>query len=289
MKNIEAPQDGQAQESGHQKSEDLEIRKILDPIPDKNKWCVEFGAWDGDFLCNTRFLIRDHGYSAVLIEGSRKKFAQLQKNYLGNKNVFTFNKLVGFNNHDNLDTILSATPIPADFDFLTIDIDGNDYHVWNACVKYKPKVVLVEFNPTIPTEVRFVQPADPALAQGTSLLSFVDLGKQKGYELVSVTQWNAFFVRSEYFPLYNIADNRPEVLRKYLALLTYIFSGYDGTVFLRGNCGLPWHNIYLKESKVQHVPKFFRHYPGRFSLPQRFFFFLFTDPVFLIKKIFRLS
>lgn len=181
-----------------QSGEDGIIEKILEIIPNKDKWCVEFGAWDGFYSSNTAYLIQDKDYHAVLIEANSGKFNQLQKNFASNKNVTTLNRFVGWEKESSLDTILATTAIPRDFDFLSIDIDGNDYHVWNFINKYNPKIVCIEFNPTIPTNIRFVQPADPSINQGASLLSLVELGRKKGYELVSVLLFNAFFVRSEY-------------------------------------------------------------------------------------------
>ncbi|RZB36739.1 MAG: hypothetical protein SRB2_01818 [Desulfobacteraceae bacterium Eth-SRB2] len=139
-----------------QTGEDGIIKKILEIIPQNDKWCVDFGAWDGLYLSNTRNLIEAKCYSAILIEGNKIKFAELQKNYAQNKNVITINRFVGFENENNLDQILKMTPIQNDFDFLSIDIDGNDYHVWKAMSDYNPKIVCIEFNPTIPTEIEFI-------------------------------------------------------------------------------------------------------------------------------------
>lgn len=247
-----------------QTGEDGIIQKILEILAENDKWCVEFGAGDGRDSSNSCNLILNKGYSAVLIESRKARFVQLQKNYAQNKNVYTINQSVGFKEEDNLDHVLKMTPIPCDFDFLTIDIDGNDYHVWKAMSKYEPKAICIEFNPTIPTEIRFVQPADRSLNQGSSLLSLVELGKEKGYELVSVLPVNAFFVKSKYYPLFEIADNVPTVLRKDLSAITHLFSGYDGRIFLRGNMKLPWHLIEIKESKVQQLPRLFRKYPDNF-------------------------
>lgn len=258
-----------------QAGEDGIIGKILESLPQNDRWCVEFGALDGIHLSNTRYLIESKGYSAILIEADKKKFRELQKNYSQHDNIFTINKLVGFGEEDNLDQILSATPIPNGFDFLSIDIDGNDFHVWKSISKYKPKLVVIEFNPTIPTNIKFIQPADSSLNQGASLLSLVELGKEKGYELVSVLQCNAFFVNREYYPLFHINSNAPDVLRRDLDYITYLFSGYDGKVFLRGNCRLPWHRIGLKESRVQVLPRFLRTYPGNYSGPQKGMFALY--------------
>jgi hypothetical protein len=251
-------------------------------LPSNDKWCVEFGAWDGQHASNVCNLIQNEGYSAVLIESDKKKFAELQKNYKGKKNVITVNKFVGFEDKDNLDHILKMTPTPLDFDFLSIDIDGNDYHAWKAISKYQPKVVCIEFNPTIPTEVSFVQPANPVINQGASLLPLVELGKAKGYELVSVLPYNAFFVKAGYFTLFGIADNAPATLRTDLDSITYLFSGYDGKIFLRGNLKLPWHNIELRESRVQHLPRFLRKYPPNYGRGDKIMFALLVSPRRLI-------
>src|SRR5262249_4602970 len=159
--------------------------------------------------------------------------------------------------------------IPLDFDFLSIDIDGNDYHVWNAVARYRPKVVCIEFNPTVPTEVHWVQRADPRLKQGASLLAVAELGKEKGYELVSVLPWNAIFVRAEYFPLFEIADNRPERLRTDLTRVTYLFSGYDGTVLLAGAQRLPFHGLEFRQEDVQILPRMLRRYILDYSWAQQ--------------------
>jgi hypothetical protein len=211
-----------------QQGEDGIVQKILEILVKNDMWCVEFGAWDGVHLSNTRNLILNKGYSAVLIEGSKNRFLQLQKNYVKNERVITINRFVGMKEGDNLAQILKVTPIPQNFDFLSIDIDGNDYHVWKAMSNYRPKVICVEFNQTIPSEVRFVQTANPQITQGSSLLSLVELGKDKGYELVSVLSCNAFFVRSEYYSLFDIIDNSPTILRTDLSYITSLLSKIIG-------------------------------------------------------------
>jgi hypothetical protein len=258
-----------------QTGEDGVIEKILEILPEKDSWCVEFGAWDGKYLSNTYNLIAHKNYKAVFIEADKTKFVTLKSNFASNKNVFPVNQFVGFESNDNLDHILEKTPIPENFDFLSIDIDGNDYYAWQAMTRYKPKLVVIEFNPTIPTEVNFVQEKNIHTSQGCSLTALVELGKEKNYELVCVTTHNAFFVRKEYFPLFEIDDNSAYTLRKELGSITYIFSGYDGQVFLRGQQVLLWHNIPLRETKVQHLPKILRKFPDNYSTFQKVFFNVF--------------
>jgi hypothetical protein len=253
--------------------EDGVLAKILELIPEKDKWCVEFGAWDGRHLSTTCNIIEHSGYSAVLIEGSTEKFAELKRNHAGN-NVIALNRFVGFSDADNLDSILGGTPIPRGFDFLSIDIDGNDYHVWKACTRYSPKIVAIEFNPTIPTEVMYVQEPEPLLSRGCSLASLVELGKGKGYELVCALPWTAFFVRKELFPLFKISDNRPATLRTDLSEITYLFSGFDGTVLLAGSRRLPWHGVEVTAESLQVLPRWLRVFPPHYgAITRRLFNF----------------
>jgi hypothetical protein len=262
------------------------IEFIVGQLPQRNCWCVEFGAWDGLVGSTSRQLILERNYSAVLIEGNRERFADLQTNYADRKQVITRNQFVGFTAADGLDAILAGTTAPMDFDFLTVDIDGNDYHVWNAVVKYRPKVVMIEFNPTIPPEVSFIQPANPHLNQGCSVAALVDLGKRKNYELIAVLGVNAFFVTAELFPLFGLADNRVETLWTQRDCVTYFFTGYDGTVFLRGCQKLPWQeHISFGEQQVQVLPKCLRRYP--WSSKQRRLHALLNNPAALVRRVFR--
>ncbi|HZN25509.1 MAG TPA: FkbM family methyltransferase [Burkholderiales bacterium] len=244
-----------------QKGEDGIIEKILEVLGTKQGWCVEFGAWDGEYLSNTYNLIANHGFSAVLIEGSAERVGVMTERFRANAKVIPVHAFVGFTPDDGLDKILAATPIPSDFDVLSIDIDGNDYHAWKAVSRYRPKLVVIEFNPTIPSAVEFVQPADMSINQGSSLLSLSLLAKEKGYELIAATEFNGFFVPNEYFSLFGIKDNSVHAIRPNENLVTYIFNGFDGTVFVRGYGKLGWHGVPYRESRMQLIPRLLRGFP----------------------------
>lgn len=263
----------QFSENSHsQTGEDGIIAKVLDMLPDRNKVCVEFGAWDGMYLSNVRRLIEEEGYFSVLIEGDFKKFKELKSNFSGNDKVTPLNCFVGFEENNGLDGLLWPLSVPVDFDFLSIDIDGNDFHVWKAMDIYRPKLICIEFNPTIPTEVDFVQPADPKVHQGCSLSSLCRLAEEKDYELICVLPFNAFFVEKEYFHLFEISDNSPKELRQDLSAVTWLFSGYDGTIHIAGSKNLPWHGMKIHDTDFQILPKFFRSFRGRYSPVQSLFF-----------------
>jgi hypothetical protein len=113
-----------------QHGEDGIIARALSLLPEHTFWCVEFGAWDGKELSNTYDLIKSHNYRGVFIEADPIKFRDLEVTHgLSGKNVL-LNAFVGFEKSDSLDVLLSRCDIPAKFDLLSIDIDGNDYHVW---------------------------------------------------------------------------------------------------------------------------------------------------------------
>ncbi len=242
--------------------EDGILEKVMEVIGNPDRWCVEFGAWDGRKFSNTRNFIESRGYSAVLIEGDPARYRDLEREFRAYKGVIPLQKFVGITPQDRLDVLLRDTAIPRDFDLLSIDIDGNDYHVWKAFQGYQPKVVIIEYNPTIPTPVEFVQPPDMRVTQGCSLLSLVHLAREKEYELVAATHLNAVFVHRKYLDLFSIHDNSPEALRTDTGAVTYIFCGYDGRVFVRGGGKLPWHGVSYRESRMQVLPWWARIYPG---------------------------
>ena len=252
-----------------QTGEDGVVGKILEALPGTDRWCVEFGAGDGELFSNTCHLIEAHGYSAVLIEPDPEKFRSLDRRYQGYPDVHRFQLRVGLGAEDGLDAILGRTPIPEDFDFLSIDIDGNDWHVWKSLSRYSPKLVCIEYNPTIPTEVRFVQDPDPGLAQGCSLLALVELGRQKGYELACVLPVNAIFVREDLFPLLEIDDNSPHELRVFNDAVTWVFQTYDGEVRLTGYRKFLWHQLPMPAHAVRSVPWWLRGFPGSFGPVRR--------------------
>jgi len=252
-----------------QHGEDGIIEKVLDVINDNNKWCVELGSWDGKKCSNTFNLINNKDYSAVLIEGNARRFQDLLKTYEENRKVIPRNVFVSFGEDNGLDALLKTTEIPIDFDLLSVDIDGNDYHVWEDVQHYRPKVVVIEFNPTIPNTVQFVQSRDTRVTQGSSVLSITKLAKLKGYELVATTTVNAIFVDSKYFSLFGIRDNSIGAMRTDESLITHIFCGFDGTVFIRGYGKSPWQTIPYKESKMQLLPKWARKHVGDRNILRR--------------------
>jgi hypothetical protein len=250
-----------AQDFYSQSGEDGILQAIFDFLPNTGaRWAVEFGAWDGKKFSNTCHLVTSHGWHAVLIEANESKFAELRKTYAGNNKAHCLREFVTFEGASSLDALLARTPIPVDFDLLSIDIDGADYFVWDSVQRFRPKVVVIEFNPSIPHNIAFTQPRDMAVRQGSSLRALTDLAMAKGYELICATALNGIYVRREFFSRFGIADNSLDALHKDTRCLTQVFQLYDGTLVWRGCKELLWHGVPIKPERMQALPEHLRFF-----------------------------
>lgn len=238
-----------------QQGEDGIIEKIFSLIGTQNKFVVECGAANGVKNSNTNSLVFKHGWGALLIEGDPTAFEELQKNYETSVKTTCLNNFVSFEGENTFDNIFQKNDVPKNFDLFILDIDGNEYHVWETIKEYKPRVVAVEFNPTIPNDVDFVQPRDMSIQQGSSLKSITSLGDSLGYRLVALTDFNAFFVLKSCARPFMHLDNTLDLIRSKNEYETKIFQLYDGTIKLSGHKRLIWHKFDIDEQKVQVLPK----------------------------------
>lgn len=210
--------------------EDGILEEIFTRMPG-DKWCVEFGAWDGIHRSNSYNLIQNHGFRAVLIEGDESKFDELCRN-IPDPAIEKIHTFVTFDGPQTLDRILAGTTIPKNFDFLSIDIDGNDYHIFASLEVYKPKIVCIEFNPSIPNEVDFVQPKDFRVNQGSSARAILSLARSKGYALVLTTKANMILADRTHLARLGL-ELEPDLdeCRDDAEVRVFLFVGFDSTVF----------------------------------------------------------
>jgi hypothetical protein len=181
-----------------QNGEDGIIAELCQRLGITTGWFVEFGAWDGKHLSNTYNLLANHNWRGIHIEGSAERY----KDLLVTKAAFperlhTICAFVDLEGSNKLDNLLAHTPVPHNFDLLSIDVDSIDFQIWNSLTEYKPKIVVIECNPVLPPGV--LQLHDPPRYIGASFSSFVELGAKKDYQLVCHTG-NCFFVRKELVP-----------------------------------------------------------------------------------------
>lgn len=170
---------------------------ILDKIISDNckKVCFEVGAWDGLKNSNTAKLVRHLGWKGVFVECS-KHGSNIKNNYKGFDIEVHKTKCTP----ENINTL-----VPDDIGLVSIDIDGNDYYLFEALNK-NPLIVIIEYNPLRKGDS--VMPYDPNWGKGSTLdgekffRSFgaskdalIRLGKEKGYSLIDSNQSNLFFIK----------------------------------------------------------------------------------------------
>lgn len=169
--------------------EDGLIEEIFRRIGTTNKWCFEVGAADGKWMSNSRKLI-DDGWSAVLIERDDARYAKLLESFGTNPSVRLCKQEVGDKGLASLDSILQGRDFPEQADLGIIDIDGQDYYVWLAMMKYKPRVMVVEYDPRV--AVDFIPERNGAGQAGRDAI--ISVGSAKGYDPVCLTPVNVIFV-----------------------------------------------------------------------------------------------
>jgi len=178
--------------------EDGVVEKIFEVIGTQSKIAVEFGAWDGIFLSNTAHLwTNDLSWKAILIEGDSKRFVQL----VDTASRFNYQAIcawVGITKEDRLETILEKHGMNEPIDLLSIDVDGNDYHIFESLEVIRPRVIICEYNPTIPIHYDLFTPYEAESKFGASVAALVRIAKKKGYVLIALTTTNAFFVLEKY-------------------------------------------------------------------------------------------
>jgi hypothetical protein len=205
-----------------QNGEDGVIAEILHRIGAESKFFVEFGAGAGR-EANAVLLADVYNWSGLFIEASPAKFAELEYKYTAIERVTTRHSML---TAENIECTLRDAAVPPTFDLLSIDIDGNDYWVWRAIEKYRPRVVVCEYNGAIDPVTSLTQPYAPSSEWdrteffGASLKALTELGRHKGYTLVhcELTGTNAFFVADEH--AHEFADCMPVPARRSIPGLT---------------------------------------------------------------------
>ena len=199
-----------------QSGEDGVLERIFECIGTTNRYCVEFGATNGAERSNTAHLRLNCGWSGLLMDGDVRG-----KVHGAGEDVKD-----EFITAENIESLFDKYGVPASFDLLSIDIDGNDYWVWKAIERFTPRVVVIEYNiffglhrsKTMAYRANHVW--DESTYHGASLAALHKLGRSKGYSLVWTESYspNAFFVLDSELP--------PEFVDRPIEQVAH-WTGYD--------------------------------------------------------------
>ncbi len=182
------------------------IQWLVHNIEIPNKTFIEFGVEDYR-ESNTRFLMMNDNWSGFVMDSSRENISKIVNSEyywqyeLQAKSVFI--------NCENINELLSASLVDREVGILHIDLDGNDYWIWNEINVVSPLIVILEYNSifgiertiSIPYEKNFhrTKAHHSNLYWGASLRALNQLSAQKGYSFVGSNSAgnNAYFVRND--------------------------------------------------------------------------------------------
>jgi hypothetical protein len=178
------------------------IHKIID-IPEI---FIEFGVSDYR-ESNTRFLLKYNNWKGLVVDGSHENIDRVKRQDIYWKHELT--AVSSFVTRENINQLFIDNNFTGDIGLLSIDIDGNDYWIWQAIECVSPVIVVCEYNAvfgdlnkiSVPYNASFerTRAHHSNLYFGASLPALTALAKEKGYELVGTTSTgvNAFYVRED--------------------------------------------------------------------------------------------
>jgi len=188
-----------------QNGEDGIIAEIFRRIGTTNRYFVEFGASSGDEN-NTAFLLR-LGWKGLWMDGDAAAVNRARATFRSEISSGKLTVIEAFITAENIEDLFRQGQVPDEFDLLSIDIDRNDYYVWEKIAHHSARCVVIEYNAGFPPTMSWVVPYDPKAwgwntfgnGNGASLKALEELGAKKGYNLVGcdLCGVNAFFVRND--------------------------------------------------------------------------------------------
>jgi hypothetical protein len=195
-----------------QNNEDGIIKNIFDRIKLKKVNFVEIGF---DYYENNSINFLDKANKGLFIDGSKDKIFKLKsimKLLYPFKNINVLSKFI---DRDNLNEIINYYFNELEIDFFSIDVDGNDYYLFEN-LEIRPKIICIEYNFWFGPNIKCSIPYDKyficeegTLYSGASLNALCSLAKTKGYHLIALDSncVNAFFIRSDLKNQFEIIDN----------------------------------------------------------------------------------
>ena len=192
--------------------EDGVVLFLLAVAGDGPRRVVDLGAGDGVHASNCANLLLNLGYDGLLVDGDGAAMARAERFYARHPDTKERPPATrqAFLTRDNVNDVVSAAGLEGELDVVSIDVDGNDYWLWEALDVVRPRFVVVEAHPELgrdeyvmPYDADFVwKVAPPGGRYGASLLAFVRLGERLGYRPVAANQYgfNVFFAREDVAP-----------------------------------------------------------------------------------------
>ena len=105
------------------------VQHLLRFVPISNKVFVEFGV-ENYLEANTRFLMVKDNWAGLVMDGSQQNIDFVRQDDISWR--FNLKAQQAFITKENINDLIRANGISGEIGLLSIDIDGNDYWVWEA-------------------------------------------------------------------------------------------------------------------------------------------------------------
>lgn len=189
-----------------QMEEDGKLLFIFALVGMENKIFVEIGSDDG-VNSNSANLFFNFGWRGLFIDGNPSAIKRGKNFYRRYPTPFSFQPVFAcaMITRENINEIISTSGFSGEIGLLSIDIDGNDYWVWDAITVVNPRVVLIEThtefgmeNIVVPYDPTYFYPGKHPVYHGASPVAMTNLARKKGYRLVGANElgFNFFFVKN---------------------------------------------------------------------------------------------
>lgn len=172
----------------------------------KENTFIEFGVQDYS-ESNTRFLLMNDHWKGLIIDGNKEHIKKVKRQDIYWRHDLT--AISSWIDRDNINQLIGDTGFSGGIGILSIDIDGNDYWVWEKIDVVNPVIVVVEWNSVYGANCTVTVPYDPAFQRenahysclywGASISAFARLASERGYSLLCSNRAgnNLFFVRND--------------------------------------------------------------------------------------------
>ena len=176
-------------------------------IPVISQSFLEFGV-ENYRQSNTRFLLQNRNWRGLIMDGSPDVVFAVKEDGVAWRHDLTTKP--AFITRENINELISGAGFGGDIGLLSIDLDGNDYWVWEAIHAVRPIICICEYNAVFgdvyPISTPYAPCFDRAKAHssylyfGASIAALRSLAARKGYRFVGTTSGgnDAFFVREDY-------------------------------------------------------------------------------------------
>lgn len=185
--------------------EDGKLLYIFAAIGATNKTFVDIGSGDGINSNCANFAI-NFGWNGLFIDGMKHNIIAGKSYYRKHSDTWVFPpKFVhSVVQRENINQIIEEAGFSGEVDLVSIDLDGNDYWIWDALTIIQPRVVIIETHIefglksiVVPYDKDYRYPGKHPDYHGASPVAMAKLADKKGYRLVgsNLYGFNTIYVK----------------------------------------------------------------------------------------------